>query len=202
MEASLPSACGEGRLLFCLQVTSTCRGFTGFQHQVSLRSCGHCIFQADQQTGYLIFLCLLHISSSVCTRFWKFNLSPPRVTLPHPSHTPEQLRLASATCVSICDSRQKPEHHSLFSLIIFGGIGNTFTELNNPKESKGILLKIFLTCLSSTLSGCPPHLKNSVWSPGNTSASAQTQFNVYGDDGWLEIRRIFLGTWRKIWIAF
>uniref|UniRef100_A0A4W2I7Y3 Protein-L-isoaspartate (D-aspartate) O-methyltransferase domain containing 1 n=1 Tax=Bos indicus x Bos taurus TaxID=30522 RepID=A0A4W2I7Y3_BOBOX len=51
------------------QVTSTCRGFTGFQHQVSLRSCGHCIFQADQQTGYLIFLCLLHISSSVCTRF-------------------------------------------------------------------------------------------------------------------------------------
>lgn len=112
----LPSAYGEGWLLFCLQVTSTCRGFTGFQHQVCLRSSGHCIFQADQQTGYLILLCLLHISSSVCTRFWKFNMSPPRVTLPHPSQTPEQLRLASATCVSILVTQGRNLNTTLSSL--------------------------------------------------------------------------------------
>ena len=141
MEASLPSACGEGWLLFCLQVTSTCRGFTGFQHQVCLRSSGHYIFQADQQTGYFILLCLLHIFSSVCTRFWKFNLSPPPVTLPHPSHTRAVEVGFCHLCIHFGDSRQKPEHHSFFSLIIFGGIGNTFTELNNPKESEGIPLK-------------------------------------------------------------
>lgn len=124
-------------------------------------------FKLCQQSGYLNVQCLLYISS-VYTRFQKLTclqLKLPFLTLSHRIQSRSNFLspplfpiLVKSTFFIPKLLKAESEHQSLPSLIIFCG-GNISIGLKNPKESKGIIWKIFLLSLLHFIE-LPPQFKN------------------------------------------